>query len=59
MNYEEFLGYGLPLPKGLFIYGPSGVGKTSLGFAIANDLGFARINVDVSLCVNSRTPERA
>ncbi|HEX32923.1 MAG TPA: replication factor C large subunit [Candidatus Aenigmarchaeota archaeon] len=34
--------------KGIFLYGPTGVGKTSSVYALANDLGYEVVNMDAS-----------
>lgn len=39
---------GIPKKRGLLLYGPAGVGKTSVAYAIANEMGFDRIELNAS-----------
>ncbi|MFQ5815780.1 MAG: replication factor C large subunit [Candidatus Hydrothermarchaeaceae archaeon] len=39
---------GIPKKKGLLLYGPAGVGKTSVAYAIANELGYDLIELNAS-----------
>jgi replication factor C large subunit len=43
---------GVPTKKAILLYGPPGTGKTSAAYAIANELGFDRIELNAS---DSRT----
>ncbi len=45
---------GVPKKRGLLLYGPAGVGKTSVAYAIANEMGYDRIELNAS---DARTQE--
>ncbi len=45
---------GIPKKRGILLHGPAGVGKTSVAYAIANELGYDRIELNAS---NARTQD--
>ncbi|OWF55570.1 Spermatogenesis-associated protein 5 [Mizuhopecten yessoensis] len=45
---EVFSAYGLPLPRGVLVFGPSGTGKTMLLKAVANQTGVNVIEISSS-----------
>jgi len=44
---EDFEMFGISPPKGILIYGPPGVGKTSICCALAYETGFNLITIEV------------
>jgi ATP-dependent 26S proteasome regulatory subunit len=46
---EHALKVGVPLPKGIIVYGPSGVGKTKFCSALATEAGLNFLHIDVIL----------
>jgi len=46
---EDFIMFGISPPKGILVYGPPGVGKTSICSALAFETGFNLITIEVFL----------
>ncbi|RIA86198.1 P-loop containing nucleoside triphosphate hydrolase protein [Glomus cerebriforme] len=51
-NSQEFLQFGISPPRGILIYGPSGVGKTMLCCAIAAEIGINFMLVEGSQVIS-------
>lgn len=45
-HMDRYRSFGVSPPRGVLIYGPSGVGKTSVATALVKEIGIACIYVD-------------